>query len=95
MNALEKGCLAAIAFVAASSITFAQAQTTDGKAIDSKGCTPQERSNKTLENDKSNAGVICPPEIDPGMTAPTPKTGDKSVIPPPGASGGEPSVRPK
>ncbi len=90
MNVLEKSCLAAVAFVAASSITFAQAQTTD-----SKGCTPQERSNKTLENDKSNAGVICPPDIDPGMTAPTPKTGDKSVMPPPGAPRGESSAQPK
>jgi hypothetical protein len=86
MNVLEKSCLAAVAFVAASSITFAQAQTTDGN-----GCTPQEQSNKTLENDKSNVGIICPPEVDPEMTAPTPKTGDNSVVPPEG----DPSVQPK
>jgi hypothetical protein len=86
MNVLEKSCLAAVTFFAASSIAFAQAQTTDGE-----GCTPQERSNKTLEHDQRNAGVICPPEIDPGMTAPTPKTGDNSVIPPEGG----PSVQPK
>jgi hypothetical protein len=89
MKVLEKSCVAAVAFFAASSIALAQAPTTDGK-----GCTPQERSAKTLEHDQSNAGVICPPEIDPGMTAPTPKTGDKSVIPP-GAPGGEPSAQPK
>jgi hypothetical protein len=35
--------------------------------------------------------VICPPDIDPGMKAPTPKTGDTSVIPPPG----DPNVQPK
>jgi hypothetical protein len=29
------------------------------------------------------------------MTAPTPKTGDNPVIPPPGAPGGDPSVQPK
>jgi hypothetical protein len=86
MNVLEKSCLAAVALFAASSIAFAQAQTTDGK-----GCTPQERSNKTLEHDQTNAGVICPPEIDSGMRAPTPKTGDNSVIPPEG----DPSVQPK
>jgi hypothetical protein len=90
MNVLEKSCLAAAAFLAASSVTFAQAQTTNGN-----GCTPQERSNKALEHDQSNAGVICPPEIDSGMMAPTPKTGDTSVIPPPGAPGGDPSVQPK
>jgi len=90
MNVLEKSCLAAVAFFATRSIAFAQAQTTDGK-----GCTPQERSNKTLERDQSNAGVICPPEIDPGMTAPTPKTGDTSVIRPPGVPKSDPTVQPK
>jgi hypothetical protein len=89
MNVLEKSCLVAVAVFAASSIALAQAPTNNGK-----GCTPQERSDKTLEHDQSNAGIICPPEIDPGMTAPTPKTGDKSVIPP-GAPGGEPSAQPK
>jgi hypothetical protein len=90
MNVLQKSCVAAVAFFAASSIAFAQTQTTNGN-----GCTPQERSNKTLEQDQSNAGVICPPEINPSMTAPTPKTGDTLVIPPPGVSGGDPSVQPK
>jgi hypothetical protein len=90
MNVLKKSCAAAVVFFAASSIGFAQAQTTDGN-----GCTPQERSSKTLEHDQSNAGVICPPEIDSGMRAPTPKTGDNPVIPPPGAPGGDPNVQPK
>jgi hypothetical protein len=90
MNILGKLCLAAVALIATSAIVVAQAPTTNGK-----GCTPQERSNKTLEHDQSNAGVICPPEIDPGMTAPTPKTGETSVIPPPGTPGGNPSVQPK
>jgi hypothetical protein len=90
MNALEKSCFAAVALIAASSFALAQAQTTDGK-----GCTPQERSNKALEHDQSNAGVICPPEIDPAMKAPTPKTEDSAVIPPPGTPGGNPSAQPK
>jgi len=89
MKVLVKSCLAAAVVFAASSIALAQAPNTDGK-----GCTPQERSDKALEHDQSNAGVICPPEIDPRMTAPTPKTGDKFVIPP-GAPGGEPSAQPK
>ena len=90
MNVLEKSCVAAVALFAASSVAFAQVPTTVGK-----GCTPQEQSDKTLEHDQSNAGVICPPEVDPGMTAPTPKTGDTSVILPAQTPGGDPSIRPK
>jgi hypothetical protein len=90
MNLLKKSCVAAVAFFAASSIAFAQMPTTNGK-----GCTPQERSNKTLEHDQSNAGVICPPEIDSGMRAPAPKTGDTSAVPPPGALGNDPSLQPR
>jgi len=85
-----KACFAAFAILlAVTPVAFAQ---TPG----SNGCTAQERSNPTLENsDQKNAGVICPPEVDPGMKAPTPKTGDTSVIPPPGTPGGDPSVQPK
>ena len=61
-----------------TSTVAAQAQ-----APDPKGCTPQERSSQALNQADKNAGVICPPDIDPAMKAPTPKTGDTSVIPPP------------
>jgi hypothetical protein len=38
-------------------------------------------------------GVLCPPtEVD---RAPTPKTGNMPVIPPPGSPGGDPTIRPK
>ena len=41
-------------------------------------------------------GVLCPPAgVDPQMHAPTPDTGNMPVIPPPGAPGGNPDVRPK
>jgi hypothetical protein len=41
-------------------------------------------------------GVLCPPSgIDPEIRAPTPETGDKPAIPPPGSPGGNPNVRPK
>ncbi len=40
-------------------------------------------------------GVICPPNIDPGIKAPTPDGGRMPVIPPPGSPGGDPSVTPK
>jgi hypothetical protein len=40
-------------------------------------------------------GVICPPDIDPDIKAPTPQGGRMPVIPPPGSPGGDPTVRPK
>jgi hypothetical protein len=40
-------------------------------------------------------GVLCPPNVDPGIKAPTPEVGRKPVIPPPGSPGGDPSVQPK
>jgi hypothetical protein len=92
MNALKTFPVAVIALLAASSMALAQ---TPAPVTGGKGCTAQERSNKSLEGDQSNAGVICPPDIDAGMKAPTPKTGDSSVIPPPGTPGGDPNVQPK
>ncbi len=40
-------------------------------------------------------GVICPPNVDPGIKAPTPNAGKMPVIPPPGSPGGNPNVQPK
>ena len=40
-------------------------------------------------------GVICPPDVDPQIKAPTPDVGNMPVIPPPGSPGGNPNVRPK
>ncbi|MEA2979817.1 MAG: hypothetical protein QOF09_1640 [Alphaproteobacteria bacterium] len=40
-------------------------------------------------------GVLCPPNVDPGIKAPTPEVGKMPIIPPPGSPGGDPSVRPK
>jgi len=40
-------------------------------------------------------GVICPPDIDPDIKAPTQQAGRTPVIPPPGSPGGDPTVRPK
>jgi hypothetical protein len=92
MSIMAKGFCSAVAVtLVLSAYASAEAQ-----APDPKGCTPQERSNGTLSSqlDKSN-GVMCPPDVDPAMKAPTPKTGDTSVIPPPGTPGGDPSVQPK
>jgi hypothetical protein len=89
MNILAKGTLVALAIILTAA-SAAMAQTPDPK-----GCTPQERANQTLEQTGQTAGVICPPDIDPAMKAPTPKTGDMSVIPPSRIPGGTPSVQPK
>jgi hypothetical protein len=61
-----------------------------------KPCSEPGDSSKTL-SDKldQGAGVICPPNVDPGMKTPAPETGKMPVIPPPGSPGGDPNVRPK
>jgi hypothetical protein len=84
---------AALALAIATPIaTPVAAQTT----TDSKACSEQERSNQTLgEKLGQSNGVICPPEVDPGMKAPTPEGGKTPVIPPPGSPGGDPTVQPK
>jgi hypothetical protein len=52
--------------------------------------------NQTLsERLEQTDGVICPPNVDPDIRAPTPQGGNMPVIPPPGGPGGDPTVRPK
>ena len=61
-----------------------------------KRCSPPGDSSKTLSDKLDQAGgVICPPNVDPGMKALAPETGKMPVIPPPGSPGGDPNVRPK
>jgi hypothetical protein len=82
--------------VLAAALTVAATVLAQAQAPDPKGCTPQERSNQALnQNSDKNAGVICPPDIDAKMKVPTPKTGDRPLIPPPGSPGGDPSAQPK
>src|SRR5262249_47397260 len=53
--------------------------------------TGENLSDKLARND----GVLCPPNVDPDIKAPTPETGKMPVIPPPGSPGGDQNVRPK
>jgi len=71
----------------------ARAQTPDAEQ---KHCSQPGDSSKTL-SDKldQGGGVICPPNVNPGMKAPAPETGKMPVIPPPGSPGGDPNVQPK
>lgn len=87
---MVKNALAALSIIMAT-VSLAYAQTTDLKA-----CTEQERGNQTLSEKLGQTnGVICPPDIDKGMKAPTPDAGKTPVIPPPGSPGGNPNVQPK
>jgi hypothetical protein len=63
---------------------------------ETQGCTKQERNNQPLgQKLGQSGGVICPPDIDPAMKAPTPDAGKTPIIPPPGSPGGNPNVQPK
>ena len=79
-------------------------------AVDTKACAPGDRLQAGEQNPTApqattgeslsdklarTDGVICPPNIDPGIRAPTPPVGTMPIIPPPGSPGGDPSVRPK
>ena len=68
---------------------------TDGKAPD--GRAPDGKAGEPLSDKLARTGgVICPPNVDPEIKAPTPQSGNKMpVIPPPGSPGGDPSVQPK
>lgn len=60
-----------------------------------RGCSqPGDSENLSDKLSQSN-GVLCPQNVDPAIKAPTPNTGDKPVIPPPGSPGGNPNVQPK
>jgi hypothetical protein len=65
-------------------------------SADQKRCSEPGDSSKSL-SDKldQGGGVICPPNVDPGIKAPAPETGKMPVIPPPGSPGGDPNVKPK
>jgi hypothetical protein len=78
--------------LAGVAMTCAQAPSGDQKPCTELGGD----SSKTL-SDKldQGGGVICPPNVDPGMKAPTPEAGKMPVIPPPGSPGGDPKVQPK
>jgi hypothetical protein len=65
--------------------------------VDPKSCANSSSgSSGELRNKLSQSGgVICPPNVDPGMKAPSQNTGNMPVIPPPGSPGGNPNVQPK
>ena len=78
--------------IALTGTAMAQTQQNgDPKSCANSGGSSGDLSNKLSESN----GVICPPNVDQGMKAPTPHTGNMPVIPPPGSPGGNQSVQPK
>jgi hypothetical protein len=79
-------------------VTQAMRSTAQAQSNDPKACSDSARNsasqNLSDKLDQTN-GVICPPNVDPGMKAPTPQAGKMPVIPPPGSPGGDQSVQPK
>lgn len=92
-HVVVRECIVAFSIVLGSAVP-AVCQTGNSTPQD---CTPG-KSNSSDQNlsgklSQSN-GVLCPPNIDPGMTAPTPNKGNMPVIPPPGSSPNQ-NVQPK
>lgn len=94
--------------IAFSVIWALAAAAQDAPRADPNACAPGERLKPGLEEPAApqtgetlserlarTDGVLCPPNVDPEMKAPTPDAGRTPVIPPPGTPGGDPTVRPK
>jgi hypothetical protein len=91
MHRIAQGA-AVLTIVMATSAAFAQTA-----APGSRGCSPPGNSSNQNLTDKlaQSGGVLCPQNVDPAMKAPTPPTGDKPVIRPPGGGDDNPNVQPK
>jgi hypothetical protein len=108
--AMKRRTAIALAFVisAVGAATAAPEPERPPAAADPKACAPGEVSpprdgreettgagNNLSDKLARTDGVICPPNVDPEIRAPTPETGRTPVIPPPGSPGGDPNIRPK
>ena len=86
-------CSAIVLALTAAGVSAACAQ---NSSAGQKPCAQPGDPSKTLsEKLDQGGGVICPPNVDPGIKAPAPDTGKMPVIPPPGSPGGDPKVQPK
>jgi hypothetical protein len=89
---MQKAATAVVLSLALAGTAVAQTTQQNGEP---KSCansgSPGDLSNKLSQS----GGVICPPDVDQGMKAPTPNTGKMPLIPPPGSPGGNPNVQPK
>ena len=89
---MRQACAVVAFSLALTGTAFAQTQQTHP----AEPCVSGSSGSGDLGSKLSQSnGVICPPDVDQGMKAPTPKTGNMPVIPPPGSPGGNPNVQPK
>jgi hypothetical protein len=86
MGRIIRNCTIAAIIAAMTSGAFAQAAPPGGKP-----CSSGTANGNLSNNLQGSQGVICPPNVDPGMKAPAPQTGDRPAIPPPA----NPGVQPK
>jgi hypothetical protein len=89
MRTIAKFCAALLVFVATGAAALAQ---TSGS---SQCAQPQGSGGNLSRQLKQSNGVICPPQMDPGMKRSPPNEGTTPVIPPPGTPGGNPDIQPK
>jgi len=91
-----KPIIARSAIVIALTLAGVSLACAQAPSADQKPCAEPGDSSKSL-SDKLNqdGGVICPPNVDPAIKAPTPQTGKMPVILPPGSPGGDPKVQAK
>jgi hypothetical protein len=91
-SVMQRICLATSLSLLFAGTGLAQtSQNGSPKACANSGGSSGDLSNKLSQSN----GVICPPDVDPGMKAPTPNTGTMPVIPPPGSPGGNQNLQPK
>jgi hypothetical protein len=88
---LRQTCVIAVLSLALTGTAFTQTRQNGPPEPCVKGGDSGDLSNKLGQSN----GVICPPDVDQGMKAPTPNTGKMPVIPPPGSPGGDQNVQPK
>jgi hypothetical protein len=92
MRFFRQACALTALSLALTGAAFAQIQPNGH----TEPCVNGSSDSGDLSNKLSQSnGVICPPDIDQGMKAPTPNTGKMPVIPPPGSPGGNQNMQPK
>jgi len=88
---MRQACAVTALSLTLTGTAFAQTRQTHPAEPCVSGSGSGDLSNKLSQSN----GVICPPDVDQGMKAPTPNTGKMPVIPPPGSPGGNPNIQPK
>jgi len=92
---MQLASIATLLSLALAGTAVAQTSQNGAPKPDPKNCASKGSPGDLSNNLSQSGGVICPPDADQGMKAPTPSTGKMPVIPPPGSSGGNPNVQPK